>query len=165
MSVLDLTPDELLTTTRAVRKRLDLARPVEHEVIEQCVEIALQAPLPPVIKVHFVVVTDPAQRKALADLYRKGNEQTAHIREQALSAVSVEKMGLLRSLDSAQYLTDHLHEVPVLVVPCIEGRTENTTAVEQAGVWGSILPATWNFMLAARSRGLGTVWTGNHLFF
>ncbi|HTI14927.1 MAG TPA: nitroreductase family protein [Dictyobacter sp.] len=165
MPLLDLTSDELLTTTRAVRKRLDLTRFVEPAVIEQCVEIALQAPIPPIIKVHFVIVTDPAQREALAALYRKGMDQVVQMRDQALAAAGAEKPTLIRILDSAQYLYDHLHEVPVHVIPCIEGRTDNTSVVEQAGTWGSILPATWNFMLAARSRSLGTVWTGNHLLF
>ncbi len=163
--MLHLTPDELLTTTRAVRKRLDLTRPVETEVIEQCLEIALQAPIPPIMKVHFVVVTDPAQREALAALYRKGMEQTVPMREQALATAGAGKAALLRILDSSQYLSDHLHEIPVHVIPCIEGRTDNAPAGWQAGIWGSILPATWSFMLAARSRGLGTVWTGNHLLF
>jgi nitroreductase len=64
---------------------------------------------------------------------------------------------------SAQYLADHMHEAPVLVIPCIRGRTDGLPAASQAGVWGSIIPATWSFMLAARARGLGTAWTTLHL--
>jgi nitroreductase len=66
-------------------------------------------------------------------------------------------------MDSSAYLAEHLHQVPVLVVPCVEGRVENAPYLIQAVTWGSILPATWSFMLAARARGLGTAWTSLHL--
>lgn len=70
-------------------------------------------------------------------------------------------------MDSAQHLFEHLHEVPVLLVPCIrvQGRHEIDSHVGQANTWGSILPAVWQFMLAARSRGLGTAWTTPHLHY
>ncbi|MBO0791220.1 MAG: nitroreductase family protein [Ktedonobacteraceae bacterium] len=165
MPILDLTIDELLSTTRSVRKRLDLTRPVEAGVLQECIALAMQAPLPPIMKIHFIIVTDPSQRAALADLYRKGSDLTVPYREQALATATDGKETLVKILDSSQYLADHLHEVPVHVIPCIEGRAENTSATMQAGIWGSILPATWSFMLAARSRGLGTVLTGNHLLF
>jgi nitroreductase len=163
MSVLDLTIDELLSTTRAVRKRLDLTRPVETEILQECINLALQAPLPPIIKIHFIVVTDPSQRAALASLYRKGFDLMYYVREQAIA--TDDKAALSKILDLAQYLVDHLHEVPVHVIPCIEGRVEKESAVWQVGLWGSIFPAAWSFMLEARSRGLGTVLTCNHLLF
>jgi nitroreductase len=168
MPILDLSIDELLTTTRSVRKRQDLTRPVEPEVIRECLELALQAPTPGSGEGwHFIVVTDPSQREALAALYRKGAARVAHYKDQVLAATTDKKGAatLVRILDSAQYLTDHLHEVPVHVIPCIQGRAENLSAVDQAGLWGSILPSVWSFMLAARSRGLGTVLTGLHLFY
>lgn len=154
MTILDLSIDELLTTTRSVRKRLDLTRPVEPEVIDKCLELALQAPSPSYGELwHFIVVTDPAQRAALATVYRKSMQSLS-------SEASVIPS---RIQDSAQYLADHLHEVPVLIVPCIKGRTENLSAMRQASSWSSIMPAVWSFMLAARSRGLGTVLTTVHL--
>lgn len=162
MPLLDLTIDELLSTTRSVRKRLDLERPVENEVLEECVALAMQAPYIPIMKIHFLVVTDPSQRAALASLYRKGWDLGASVREQAMATVGAAKN---KMLDDAQYLVDHLHEVPVHVIPCIEGRIENLPTIMQLGTWGSIFPAAWNFMLAARSRGLGTVLTANHLPF
>jgi nitroreductase len=163
--VLDLSIDELLTTTRAVRKRLDLTRPVEAEVIQECLELALQAPSAGAQQNwHFVVVTDPNQRSALAELYRKG---MANIMKRAPAIAFDEKEAPMyaRIAASAQYLFDHLHEVPVHVIPCIHGRTENLPVAEQQVTWASILPATWSFMLAARSRGLGTSLTSYHLFF
>jgi nitroreductase len=167
MSILNLSIDELLTTTRSVRKRLDLTRPVEAEVIRECLTLALQAPTTSSGESrHFIVVTDSSQRKALAALYRKGADHYAHRRDQLLAAVADEKEAaqLTRTLlDSAQYLIDHLHEVPVHVIPCIQGRVENQPLVERVSLWASILPATWSFMLAARSRGLGTVLTTLHL--
>jgi nitroreductase len=163
MPILDLSIDELLTTTRAVRKRLDLTRPVEVEVIQECLNIALQAPSPGSgERWRFVVITDSSQREALAALYRKAaTPRTASYKGQALAATDEKKA--VKLVDSVQYLIDHLHEVPVFVIPCIEGRTENLPVVEQSSLWSSILPATWNFMLAARSRGLGTVLTTIHL--
>ncbi len=154
MPILDLSIDELLTTTRSVRKRLDLTRPVEPEVIDECLELALQAPSPGSGELwHFIVITDPAQREALASVYRK-----------SIDALSSEASVIpSRIQDSAHYLADHLHEVPVLIVPCIEGRTENLPTLRQATIWSSIMPAVWSFMLAARSRGLGTVLTTVHL--
>lgn len=175
MPILELSIDELLTTTRAVRKRLDLTRPVAAEVIRECLELAVQAPSPGNRQNwHFVVVTDPSQRAALATLYRKGARSTGQEetlkRLIAAAANDKEAAALTRMADSARYLTEHLHEVPVHVVPCVEGRAENLSGMKQAAhwgailsTWGAILPATWSFMLAARSRGLGTVLTSFHL--
>ncbi|WP_097880341.1 nitroreductase family protein [Streptomyces sp. st140] len=165
MPALGLTADEVLTTTRAVRKRLDLNRPVERELIEECLQLATQAPTGRNRqRWDFVLVTDPGKRAALADLYRLG---LARPRQQVVRD-GVNRGDLVRGqqiADSAQYLYDHLHEVPVLLVPCIrvQGRHENGSHVGQANTWGSILPAVWQFMLAARSRGLGTAWTTPHL--
>ena len=166
MPILDLTPDELLSTTRAVRKRLDLTRPVETEVLQECVALAMQAPLPPYTKIHFLVVTDPSLRAALASCYRKGADRIYANKDQLLASVTDERAAtLMKVVDSSLYLADHLHEVPVHIIPCIEGRVTNIPEALQAGLWGSIFPATWSLMLAARSRGLGTVLTVNHLFF
>jgi len=101
-----------------------------------------------------VLVTDADRKKALAGLYRKSKQ------ENDPATVPPERQ---RLMDASAYLAAHLHEVPVLVIPCIEGRTENTTFLQQAVTWASILPATWSFMLAARARGLGTAWTSLHL--
>ena len=152
---LDLTPDQLLSTTRTVRKRLDLSRPVERQLLQECFDLALQAPTGGNQQGwHFVVVTDAHQKKALADLYRKSKNET----EPPEAPPGQEAV-----MESANYLAEHLQEVPVLVIPCIEGRYENAPLLWQAIAWGSILPATWSFMLAARARGLGTAWTSLHL--
>jgi nitroreductase len=169
MPRLNLSIDELLTTTRTVRKRLDLTRPVEVEVIEHCLELAVQAPSAGAKQNwHFLVVTEPVQRQALAKLYRKGWASNQEYIKQRTAAVALdEKQAPMyaRIAASADYLLEHLHEVPVHVVPCIQGRSEHLPIIQQAGLWGSILPATWSFMLAARSYGLGTSLTSYHLFF
>ncbi|MDQ6659947.1 MAG: nitroreductase family protein [Chloroflexota bacterium] len=169
MPLLDLTPDQLLSTTRAVRKRLDLFRPVEPEIIRECIELAVQAPTGGNSQQwHFVIVTDAEKRKALADLYRKsfnsvyGNapaESAQRARPQNPERIRTQEL----VLSSAQYLAEHLHEVPVHLIPCIKGRVDGLPSNAQAGIWGSILPAVWSFMLAARARGLGTTWTTLHL--
>lgn len=163
--MLTLTPDELLETTRSVRKRLDLTRPVEREVLEECLALAQQAPSGSNSQSwHFLVVTDAAKRAALGDLYRKSWYPYSTRRAAAPPTQTAERQATqARVVSSAQYLADHMHEVPVLVIPCITGRTDAKPAVVQAGVWGSILPAVWSFMLAARARGLGTCWTTLHL--
>jgi nitroreductase len=168
MPVLDLSIDELLTTTRSVRKRLDLEHLVAAEVIRECLELALQAPTAGAQQNwHFVVVVDPSQREALAAIYRKAAAPLVRSRDQWLATAATEEEAASRArmADTAQYLIEHLHEVPVHVIPCIQGRAENLSLVEQASFWGSILPAAWSFMLAARSRGLGTVLTSLHLFY
>ena len=171
MPILDLTPDQLLTTTRSVRRRLDLTRPVEREVLEQCLRLAQQAPSGSNQQHwHFVVVTDAAKRAALADMWRRGAERYLAMP----AAVGAESSGdpehdaqMARIRASVTHLIEHLHEVPVHVIPCIEGRTDQRLlpSVAHSATWGSIAPATWSFMLALRSRGLGSVWTSFHLFF
>jgi nitroreductase len=159
--LLELTADELLSTTRAVRKRLDLERPVEREVLEDCLRLAQQAPTASYSQNwHFVVVTDAEQRAELADLWRRG--AAAYLeRRQEVAAGAGGQLG--RIVDAVTHLATHLHEVPVHVIPCVEGRTENAPVPLQAARWASIFPAAWSFMLAARSRGLGTVLTSFHL--
>jgi nitroreductase len=173
MPPLDLTPDQLLTTTRSVRKRLDLTRPVDPALIRECLELATQAPTGGNRQNwHFMVVTDAAKRQALGDLYRRGaeiylklpmNQPEAFAKLRAADPDRAKTQ--LKVVSSSQYLIEHIHEVPVMVIPCIFGRTEGMEVFAQAGIWGSILPAAWSFMLAARSRGLGSAWTTFHLFF
>jgi nitroreductase len=158
--------DRLLTTTRSVRKRLDFSRPVPRDVLETCLEIALQAPSGGNQQGwHFVVVTDPVKRKALADIYRRGWEIYVGMERPAMAADDLRTRQLPRVVDSAQYLADHFHEAPVMIVPCIEGRVEQLPAFVQASMYGSILPAVWSLMLALRSRGLGSAWTTIHLMY
>ena len=150
------TVDHLLTTTRSVRRRLDLTRPVEPETIARCIEIATQAPTGSNRQGwHFVVVTDPAKRALIGDYYRQSFEQ--YIGPHRASG------GLNPVLDSAVYLAEHLHEVPVHIIPCYEGRVETGPAMAQAALYGSLLPAAWSLMLALRARGLGSAWTTLHL--
>jgi nitroreductase len=161
MPTLPLTPDELLATTRAVRKRLDLTRPVERELVLECLALAEQAPSGSNRQPwHFVVVTDPDKRAALAELYRRG---AAIYRASGQSAAG--RPGMERIAASSAYLAEHIQEVPVHVIPCIAWRPEGLPLFGQAALWGSILPAAWSFMLAARARGLGTCWTTFHLQF
>ena len=165
--VLDLSPDQLLSTTRSVRLRLDLTRPVARSLIEECLDLAQQAPSGGnQQRWSFVVVTDPEKRRALGALYKQGWDaylQTISARLSTDAPASMPSRDILRVYRSAQHLADHMEDVPVLVIPCIAGRTEEAGVEEQAGRWGSILPAVWSFMLAARARGLGTCWTTLHL--
>ncbi len=163
MPSLDLsTVDHLLTTTRAVRRRLDLGRPVEPEIIEECLRLAIQAPTGGNSQGwRWIVVTDPAKRLALADLYRRGWEPYIAASRDAAPNPDAQQQ---RVQDSASYLADHLHEVPVHVIPCIYGRgIPSGQLVSDAGLFGSIYPAVWSFQLALRSRGLGSAFTTLHL--
>ncbi len=149
------TVDHLLTTTRSVRKRLDLTRPVEPEVIERCLELAAQAPTGSNRQSwHFVVITEPELRLGIADLYRQSYAR--YVTSRSSGPVTPVQ-------SSADYLAEHFHEVPVLVLFCYEGRVEQAGLGAQAGLYGSILPAAWSFMLALRARGLGSAWTTLHL--
>jgi len=162
--------DQLLTTTRSVRKRLDLTRPVETAIPERAIETALQAPTGSNSQGwHFIVVTDPGKRAALGGLYRRAFEVYASAPAGTMRAElppeDPRARQLPRIIDSAMYLSQHLHEVPVHVVPCVEGRVENAGTLAQASVYGSILPAVWSFMLALRARGVGSAWTTLHLMY
>ena len=152
--------DKLLTTTRAVRRRLDLQRPVEREVILDCIRIAQQAPTGGNAQNwHFVVVMDAAKRAQLAEIYRSvGETMLRHQRDTATNPQT------RRVYESAVFLAEHMGEVPALVVPCGRGRIpENPSSVAMASFYANIIPAAWSFMLAARSRGLGSVWTSLNL--
>lgn len=168
-STLPLSPDELLTTTRAVRKRLDLTRPLPLDVVRECIEIAVQAPSGSNMQGwHWVVVTDAAKRAALAGIYRRAFEiyRSLPMAAANLTFDSPERQATQQRVStSAEYLAEHMAEAPVLVIPCIAGRTDNMPAIGSASVWGSLFPAVWSFMLAARARGLGTSWTSLHLMF
>ena len=171
---LDLTPDELLTTTRAVRRRLDFDRPVPRELVEQCVRIALQAPSGSNARGwHFMVIGDETKRMRIAELYRQAFDGYRNMPISA-HALAKESQGDDRAVmdhvvGSAEALAENLHRAPYLVIPCVEGRMPPMEGpmgqLVQASQFGSILPAFWSFMLAARARGLGTSWTTLHLMF
>jgi nitroreductase len=175
MTLLKLTPDELLTTTRSVRKRLDFSRPVEPELLRECLEVAVQAPTGGNRQTwHFVLVTDRQKIQALGEIYQKGWAVYLRMQQQTYANLAGSKRmtperisTLTKVADSANYLAEHMPEVPAMLIPCGFGRTEidGQPAAAQAGWWGSLLPAAWSFMLAARARGLGTCWTSVHLYF
>ena len=151
--------DELLTTTRAVRKRLDLTRPVGRDVILECIRLAMQAPTASNEQDwRWVVVTDADKRAAIADIYQSiGAEYLAH------AAATASDPQTRRVYQSALGLTETLAKVPVHVIPCLNGRFDGSNLLAAASAWASIIPAGWSFLLALRSRGLGSVWTTMHL--
>ena len=159
--MLPLSPDELLTTTRAVRKRLDLSRPVERSLVEECIEIAVQAPSGSNRQAwHWVIVDDPAKKQALAAIYGEvfdGHMAAPTRANYAEGDTRAERYDLISA--SAKHLRDHYHEVPMLLLAYQEGRVEDLAPTSQAGYWGSVIPAVWSFMLALRARGLGSAWT------
>ena len=163
------TVDKLLTTTRSVRKRLDFSRPVAREVLEECMQIAIQAPTGSNTQGwHFVIVTDPGKRAAVAGYYKKAFHVYATAPDSGRLVIGPEDPRFAqqkRIVSSASYLAEHMHEVPVLVIPCVEGRVENAGPLAQASLYGSILPAAWSLMLALRSRGVGAAWTTLHLMY
>lgn len=151
--------DLLLTTTRAVRRRLDLDRPVPRDLLLECIDIAQQAPTAGNSQGwRFVIVDDVEQRQALAEAYRDGGIE---LLQQGLADAQDDPTR--RTYESALYLADVMDRVPVLVVPCIMGRPDAWGPDFVAGVFANILPATWSFMLALRSRGVGTCWTTSTL--
>jgi nitroreductase len=167
MSIAPLSLDELLTTTRAVRRRLDLSRPVPLELVRECLEIALQAPTGGNVQSwHWIVVTQPDVRAAIGEFYRRAVEQYLAAPRPGAGGQRGDP-GRAAAQDrvrrSAAYLGEHMGEVPVLVIPCLWLSSPELPTGNQAGLWGSLLPAAWSYMLAARARGLGTAWTTLHL--
>lgn len=167
MTIDRVATDKLLTTTRSVRKRLDLTRDVEPQVIQDCINIAMQAPTGTNAQNWaFVVITDPAKKKFIADAYRNGGEMMAGSGyPPPLEPGDPREHVMPKVMESAGYLGEILEQVPVFVIACVRGRVESVPMViAQASTYGSILPAAWSFMLSLRSRGLGTAWTTIHLF-
>jgi nitroreductase len=151
--------DELLTTTRAVRKRLDLTRPVGRDVILECVRIAMQAPTASNAQDwRWLVITDAGKRSAIAEIYRGVAAEYL-----ARAAATTSDPQTQRVYRSALGLTDTLANVPVHVIPCLLRRFDGNDLLAAASAWASIIPAGWSFLLALRSRGLGSVWTTVHL--
>ena len=172
MTVLPLTPDELLITTRSVRKRLDLTRPVPIELVTDCLQIATQSPTGSNLQGwHWLVITDPEIKAGIGDLYRRSTEKYLAAKEQAARAPGAPALDpeaaktMLRIRDSSAYLGQHMGEVPVQVIACIEVDSPWPAGANQAGLWGSLLPGAWSYMLAARARELGTAWTTLHLVY
>ncbi|QUQ62951.1 nitroreductase family protein [Kutzneria sp. CA-103260] len=160
-----MSAETVLTTTRSVRKRLDLTRPVDLAVVRDCLTIALQAPSGSNRQQwQWIVVTDQAQRAAIGEVYRKAcNEYLAsEAAAGKLFADDLERSAVQQRVHSSvAALADTMGQVPVLVLPCL--RAAKLSSGNQAGLWGSLLPAAWSYMLAARTRGLGTAWTTLHL--
>jgi nitroreductase len=163
--VLRLTPDELLTTTRSVRKRLDFEREVPRELIEECLAIALQAPNGSNLQLWQWLVVDERETVAeIAALYNEAIAEYAKVYSADTSRLGASRApGFERLTESVMHLAQNLHRAPALVIPCMVGRMETLDVFQQASLWGSILPAAWSFMLALRSRGLGSAWTTVHL--
>lgn len=164
---LGLSTDELLTTTRAVRRRLDLEREVPLEIVRECIELAVQAPSGSNRQGwHWVVVTDAEKRQALGELYRRSFEHYAASNQYPGNQTGGDEQAdaaRQRIARSARYLADNMGKVPTLVIPCLAGRVDNAPSAQSAGYWSSLFPAVWSFCLAARSRALGTAWTTLHL--
>ncbi|MEQ8692284.1 MAG: nitroreductase family protein [Pseudomonadales bacterium] len=155
--------DELLATTRAVRKRLDFSKPVPREIITECLDLAVQAPTGSNSQTwRWIIVEDQAQKDALADIYRKGaGEYLSAAGEQAKESGDAQTQ---RVFSSAIYLAENLQKAPVYVIPCVQGKPEDPVPLTMAsGLYGSRYPAIWSFQLAARARGLGTALTTLHL--
>lgn len=160
---LNLTVDEVLRTTRSVRKRLDFEKPVSRELLMECLELALQAPTGSNSQGwQWVFVEDPEKKKAIGDVYLANARDylSAPARRYDEGDTRGEQMGRVR--DSARYLAEHMHEAPVLLIPCIEGR-ESESPLGGVSFWASLFPAVWSYCLALRSRGLGSCWTTLHL--
>lgn len=160
--MLTLSLDELLTTTRSVRKRLDFDRKVARSVIEECLEVALQAPNGSNLNDwRWLVVDDPAVIAKVAEIYRMGTDEFLRVYGATYKPTDLGRNEEMS--ESVLYLRDNLHRIPALLIPLMDGRPEGFDVFMQASKWGSILQAVWSFFLALRARGLGSAWTTIHL--
>ena len=163
--MLDLDPDALLTTTRAVRKRLDFDRPVPRPLIEECLEIALQAPNGGNMNNwRWIVVDDRDQVARIAEIYNGGLDDYVAGLEESGGYPGAVVPGADRIGSSVDHLRQNFHRLPAVLVPVFAGRVEGANLFYQASGWGSIIQSVWSFMLALRARGLGSAWTTGHLW-
>lgn len=156
---------ELITTTRAVRLRLDLERAVAPELIEACVADALQAPQGSnLMRTEFVVVLDPERIARLGRIYREEFDSFYRSSEVGLfKRVDDDPRHAAqsrRTRDSAERLAEVMDRVPAIVIPCLTPRLTDGDLLAAKHRLATVYPTVWNFMLAARLRGLGTCWTG-----
>jgi nitroreductase len=163
--VLDLDPDQLLTTTRAVRKRLDYDKPVPRAVIQECLEVALQAPNGGNMNNwRWIIVDDPALVAQVAEIYNGGLDDYIELLDESGGYPGAAVVGADRIDSSVSYLRENFHRLPAVLVPVFAGRMDSANTFYQASSWGSIIQSVWSFMLAMRARGLGSAWTTGHLW-
>lgn len=154
--------DQLLMTTKQVRKRLDLTRPVPSEIVLECIDVAARAPIGGNMEINrWLVVDDPAIKLGLAELYRKFGTDYLMARRKQVDEGGGDSTSK-RVVESSIYLLNHLHEVPLMIIPIRQGRPGNSI-FDQATFWGSVTPGVWSLQLALRSRGIGSAWTTLHL--
>ena len=157
---LNLSVDEVLSTTRAVRKRLDVTRPVPRTVLEECLELALQAPNGANRNEwRWIIVDDPALIARLAEEYRAAMGVLWDGQRAGDPSVTAGVPHEDKLMESAFSLAEKLDQVPAILIPLMPGRPDGKSVPEQAPMWGSIVQAVWSFFLALRERGLGSVWT------
>jgi nitroreductase len=156
------TVDRLLTTTRAVRRRLDPTRPVPRSLLLDCIRLSQQAPTASNTQTwRWLIVDDAAKRRELGALYAQGIPAIRESEKQLVQDAQTRRV-----YDGALWLAEHLGEMPALVIPCVVGRLPaDSPLVISASVFGSIYQAVWSFQLALRSRGLGSTFTTMHLLF
>ena len=156
--------DYILETTRSVRKRLDLTRPVDRDLVMRCIEIALQAPTGSNRQGwKWLVVTDADKKAKIAEYYKESWYAYSRVAVRSGGGDAEPSAQMKRVVSSAQYLADHMGDVPMMVFPCVEGRASDGSPAANAGLYGSIIPAAWSLMLALRARGIGAAWTTLHL--
>jgi nitroreductase len=163
MTSLNLSADEVLTTTRSVRKRLDFEKPVPREVLLECLELAIQAPTGSNQQGwQWVFVEDPDKKKVIGDIYRRNFAEYSKQEEPQYAEGDSRGEQRGRVVSSATYLAEHMQDAPVLLIPCLEGSVDDAK-YGSASFWGSIIPGAWSYMMALRSRGLGSAYTTLHL--
>src|SRR6201999_3868225 len=160
---LTLSVDELLPPTRSVRKRLDFDKPVSREVLTECLDLALQAPTGSNGQGwEWLFIEDAEKKKGIGGIYLQRARPYLSAPKPAYAEGDTRGERMPKVVDSAMYLAEHMHEAPVLLIPCLEGR-EDKSALGGVSFWASLFPAVWSFCLALRARGLGSCWTTLHL--
>ena len=155
--------DYILETTRSVRKRLDLTRPVPRAVVERCLEISIQAPTGSNQQGwKWLIVTNAEAKALIGEYYKRSWYEYARVATRSTPGAEPSAQ-MKRVISSARYLADHMHEVPMMIFPCVRGRARDASPGANAGLYGSIIPAAWSLMLALRARGIGAAWTTLHL--
>ena len=139
--------------------------PVPDELIRKIIDAGLRAPTGgDAQNWRFIVVKDPEIKQRIQVVYKRAFEIVIARYRSSPPAPGKTEAHKQRMLKAVEYLTDHFHEAPVMIVCCLLNDTARAIGLAKMS-GASIYPSVQNMLLAARALGLGSVLTTRHLLY